>query len=240
MISRTKKFIFIHVPKTGGNSVSTVLQPYTDIQFLEAGSPKGLGGNENFWPIDPTYGSIKHFSVEKWCDLLGESISDYFVFGTVRNPIDWAVSLYFFRKQTFGRDQVPWIVDDCQRANYRFNKREFRNFLLAGEISQSSFLKSSAGLDIHLMRFERLSEDFSAVCRRLGLNVASLPAINATRRPPLTGLLDAWTLRLLAEVYQDDFRNFGYGHELETGAYSSRSILGGMLSWFKKPPVANG
>ncbi len=215
MISRTKKFLFIHVPKTGGNSVSTALQTYTDIQFMEANSSKGFGVSENFWPVDPIYGSIKHFSVDKWSELLGKSISDYFIFSTVRNPIDRAISLYFFMKQTLIHKQISWLEDNSEDARDRLSKSEFRNFLLSGVQSQLSFVKSSAGLDIHLMRFERLVDDFAAVCRQLGLNEASLPVINASRRPPLKRLLDAGTQKLLAEVFEDDFRSFGYGYELE-------------------------
>jgi hypothetical protein len=215
MISRTKNFLFIHVPKTGGNSVSTALQTYTDIQFVAANSPKGFGVSENFWPIDPIYGSIKHFSVDKWSELLGESISDYFLFGTVRNPIDRAISIYFFMKQTLIHKQISWLEDNSEDARDRFSKSEFRKFLLSSVPSQLSFLKLSAGLDIHLMRYERLVDDFAAVCRQLGLNEASLPVINASRRPPLKRLLDAGTQKLLVEVFEDDFRSFGYVNELQ-------------------------
>ena len=215
MISRTKYFIFIHVPKTGGNSVSTALQTYTDIQFVAANSPKGFGLSENFWPIDPIYGSIKHFSVDKWSELLGESISDYFLFGTVRDPIDRALSLYFFMKQTLIQEQMFWLEDNSDDARDRFSKSEFCKFLLSGVPSQMSFLNSSAELDIHLMRYERLVDDFAAVCCQLGLNHTSLPVINASRRLPLKNLLDARTKKLLVEVFEDDFRSFGYAYELQ-------------------------
>ncbi len=215
MISHTKKFLFIHVPKTGGNSVSTALQPYTDIQFVAANSPKGFGVSENFWPIDPLYGSIKHFSVEQWNALLGESISDYFLFGTVRNPFDRAISTYFFMKQAIVQNKMSWLEDHSDEARDRFSKSEFHNFLVAGVPSQSSFLKSNAELDIHLMRYEQLVNDFAVVCRKLELNQASLPVINASRRPPSTRLLDADTQKLLIEVYEEDFRSFGYGYAYE-------------------------
>jgi hypothetical protein len=65
------------------------------------------------------------------------------------------------------------------------------------------------------MRYERLVDDFAAVCRQLGLNEASLPVINASRRPPLKRLLDAGTQKLLVEVFEDDFRSFGYVNELQ-------------------------
>jgi hypothetical protein len=215
MISHTKKFLFIHVPKTGGNSVSTALQTYTDIQFVAANSPKGFGVNENFWPIDPVYGSIKHFSVEQWSALLGESISNYFLFGTVRNPFDRAISTYFFMKQAMIQNRVPWLEDHSDEARERFSKSEFHNFLVSGVPTQLFFLKSNAGLTIHLMRYEQLVDDFATVSRKLGLNQASLPLINASRRPPSTRLLDADTQKLLIDVYEEDFRSFGYGYEYE-------------------------
>jgi hypothetical protein len=65
------------------------------------------------------------------------------------------------------------------------------------------------------MRYEQLVNDFAAVCRKLELNQASLPVINASRRPPSSRLLDADTRKLLIEVYEEDFRSFGYGYAYE-------------------------
>lgn len=41
MISRQFKFIFVHIPKTGGNSVSRALLPYTESLLDETASPVG-------------------------------------------------------------------------------------------------------------------------------------------------------------------------------------------------------
>jgi hypothetical protein len=210
MISRKNKFIFIHIPKTGGNSVSSALQIFTDIHFVGANSPSGFGGNENFWPIDPIHGNIKHFSIDKWYELLGEKICEYFLFCTVRNPIDRAISLYFFTKQAIAYNQIAWLEDYSEEAKDRFIKSEFVKFLNSGLQSQTSYLKSQTKLNVHVMKFEQLVEDFAFVCRRLDLSVACLPRINASRRPLFTNLLDAYSLKLLAEIFEDDFRNFGY------------------------------
>jgi hypothetical protein len=43
LLSEQKKFVFIHVPKTGGNFSSRALLPLTDCRLEEAPSPAGPG-----------------------------------------------------------------------------------------------------------------------------------------------------------------------------------------------------
>lgn len=84
MISRKHKFIFIHVPKTGGNSVSRSLLPYTESCLEEAPSPAGFGSGENFWTVDPYFGSDKHFTIDMYAEKF--NVDDYFFFSILRVP----------------------------------------------------------------------------------------------------------------------------------------------------------
>lgn len=203
MISRKHKFIFIHVPKTGGNSVSRSLLPYTESYLEEAPSPAGFGSGENFWTVDPELGRDKHFTVDMYAERM--SIRDYFIFSTVRNPMDWAVSLYFFRKQVGDDADIPW----SKVGPNEFDKTEFIHFLHAGEPSQSSFL-GSGEVPIHLLRFENLSDDFKKVCSILEIKHLSLEKINSSRRPDFDNILDIELKDKIVELYTCDFERFGY------------------------------
>ncbi len=198
MISRKHSFIFVHVPKTGGNSVSCALLPFTESTLEEAESPAGWGSGENFWTVDPVFGRDKHFTADHYARIM--DTRSFTFFGTVRNPWDWAVSLYFFRKQT--------AVFNWQRVGPEtFDNEEFRGFLHAGEPTQSTYLGRMA---VRILRFERLADDFAELCRTLGLGALKLDKINASRRPKYRDVLDADLAAEVGRIYAEDADRFGY------------------------------
>ena len=81
MISHTNKFIFIHIPKTGGTSVEAALADYGKL----------LQGPGNFHSI-----YFKHIPATRLQAMMGDEYENYFKFSIVRNPWDWLVSMYEF------------------------------------------------------------------------------------------------------------------------------------------------
>ncbi len=203
VISRRHKFIFVHIPKTGGNSVSRALLPFTESHLEEAASPAGFGSGENFWTVDREFGRDKHFTADRYVELM--DIRDFFIFATVRNPFDWAVSMYCFRKQTCAGVPHPWVSEEPDI----FGKAEFLRFLHSREPSQSSFL-GRAQVPVHLLRFETLGDDFRTLCRRLRLGDLVLEKINSSRRPIYEDVLDAELEFEISKLYAVDFQRFGY------------------------------
>ncbi len=198
MISRQHRFLFVHIPKTGGNSVSRALLPFTESRLEEAESPAGLGSGENFWTVDPVFGRDKHFTADHYASLM--DTRGYTFFATVRNPWDQMVSLYYFRKQTGTGD---WQTHPPET----FDKAEFRKFLQAREPTQVSFLGRQP---VRLLRFERLQQDFAALSQSLGLGALTLDKINASRRQRYQDVLDAELAAEIGTLYAEDVRLFGY------------------------------
>lgn len=89
MISKKDKFIYIHIPRTGGTSVQSVLQKY--MEYYEHPVTKDRV------PVFPKHASLVHLlrdaSLEK-----PSALEDYFVFSFVRNPWDLVVSRYHLGK----------------------------------------------------------------------------------------------------------------------------------------------
>ena len=95
IINKERKFLFIEVPLTGSWAVRNELCNY--------------------------YGGIpilhKHANYYEAKKLIGNSLSDYFIFATVRNPLDVMVSEYFKlktdHKQVFSsQDSAEKLVVD--------------------------------------------------------------------------------------------------------------------------------
>lgn len=103
IISKSKKFIYIHIDKAGGTSIEECLTPFLkwdDIifggttlgQYLEDAYVKYYGGR--YW----SFGIHKHSSAKQIKDYVGSFWDKCYKFATVRDPIDISISLYYYNK----------------------------------------------------------------------------------------------------------------------------------------------
>jgi len=112
IISHKYKFVFLHIPKTGGSSVAYEMMKMCgyepDINHIPASEFalfKNLKefGNSRGMPQHSDYSQLK-----RYLEGLNVDINDYFVFTFVRNPWDRYVSSYEFGKLRYKQDKLPW------------------------------------------------------------------------------------------------------------------------------------
>tara|TARA_Y100000593_G_scaffold26338_2_gene52437 strand:- start:7981 stop:8670 length:690 start_codon:yes stop_codon:yes gene_type:complete len=108
MISHTKKLLFIHVPKTGGKSLSRFLAPYCDADSLEYFSPFS----------DNSEGNL-HSTLYEYMRAYGPSIMEkYSIFSIIRNPWDKALSLHLHQNNNvFNKEHFDRVVYDPSSLN---------------------------------------------------------------------------------------------------------------------------
>jgi len=101
IINNSYRFIFVHVPKAAGTSVTSALSPLTSYCDLE------IGGTTFGEAIQPAY--LKRFDLSKHSPaaeiraLVGAvTWSRYFTFAFVRNPFERCLSTYSFLRQWKG------------------------------------------------------------------------------------------------------------------------------------------
>ena len=125
MIGHNPKFIFIHIPKTGGNTISNVLLDYADMKWIRKNTHAGKQQGLKCLTIS------KHSFIDEWVKYCKGDVEDYYIFTVLRNPYDKMVSflnfsadndinhienqkftLYPFRKY-FGNmiDKVDYFID---------------------------------------------------------------------------------------------------------------------------------
>ena len=94
MISIQKKFLFIHVPKTGGNSIQNILRDYSEDEIVTLA--KHQDGVERFEVRNSKYAITKHSTLAHYKFVLDASTyHSLYKFATIRNPWDLLISYYF-------------------------------------------------------------------------------------------------------------------------------------------------
>ena len=109
IISRTRRFIFVHVPKTGGTALSLALEAKAAKDDILIGDTPKARARAARWKGVKTAGRVwKHSTL---ADVLGlvsiQEMMEFQIVTLVRNPWDRAVSYYhWLREQSFAHPAV--------------------------------------------------------------------------------------------------------------------------------------
>jgi hypothetical protein len=201
MISFQKRFLFVHIPKTAGNSIQSVLRDYSEDELVALrGEQDGI---ERFGLRNPKYKIKKHSPLAEYRAALGEmEFGSLYKFTCVRNPWDRMVSYYFTPTQnTSAWDRKKFrkaIVKVLPGADYlRLDKGEKDPFANVN----------------YIMRFENLADDFRAVCAALDISPAALPRYNRSNREHYSKYYDDELRELVGARFAAEIERFGYMFE---------------------------
>ncbi|SHG91596.1 sulfotransferase family 2 domain-containing protein [Marivita hallyeonensis] len=211
IISPGRKFIFVHIPKTGGTSVALALEDRAhrdDILIGDTpkaqkrkGRLKGLKAQGRLW---------KHSTLADIGGVLPpEELSRMFVFTLVRNPWDRMVSYYhWLRAQNFDHPAVRLA-----------KQSDFDRFVCADETRASfeaasfaSYVTDTEGAERcnAFVRLERLEEDLAPVWDHLGFTLP-IPHANASDRPrDYRSAYTDLTADAVAQMCAQDIARFDY------------------------------
>lgn len=217
LISESHNFIFIHIYKNAGTSITAALKPFATSLFQErvssAISRYPLLRNlepflMRFDRFNPTpYNS--HIAARQVVAELGEeNYGSYFSFAFIRNPWDWQVSLYSYMLKNTTHYQHE-LVKDLGSFD------EYLRWRCAGEVRyQRNFIYSDKGdlLVDFVGRFEQLNEDFQKICSRIGITV-TLPKMNVSSTGSYRDYYNKETVELVNTVFELDIDTFGYSFE---------------------------
>jgi hypothetical protein len=203
MLSTKHRFLFVHIPKTGGNSVQSVLQPFSDDSIVRA-APYQDGVNR-FEVRSTHYRTSKHSTIADYRREYGdEMLSGLFKFCCVRNPWERALSDYFSPH----RGPVMW---DKQRFIQFLPAKVklVKHFLVANANDVCDLPEAIKNVDF-VVRFERLQADFNTVCDKLNLPLSALPHYNASGKAAFRDYYDDETIDLVAKRFHEEIECFGY------------------------------
>ena len=203
LVSESHRFLFVHVPRTGGTSIQEALQPFSTQasrnRINKVASKMGLRAwNRRHFPVHTTLRSASR-------SLPGGIVQDLFKFAFVRNPWGRLASDYFFKLNN----------TDHRRHGETVGLGGFEAWLSQEAGKERSSQLAMLGPDLDFQgRFESLSEDFGRICERLGLEV-QLGHRNRARPSDWNWheLYDGATRSLVGEGWAEEIEQLGYAFE---------------------------
>ncbi|MDJ0510507.1 MAG: sulfotransferase family 2 domain-containing protein [Crocosphaera sp.] len=217
ILSNSNKFIFIHIPKTGGTSLQKALSKYDSLNHsLLFRAIKKITGLEIY---ATTYmGELRkindtkaksHGHIKDLQRLIPEQMyKEYFKFAVARNPWSWLLSMYKFTKQWPGHLQHDTVI------NLSFE--EYVNWQIdQGKMPSQSRLiidKNGEFALNYLARLETINQDWEVICKKIGV-VADLRRENVSSNRDYRKDYNEKTASLVAEFLKEDIENFGYNFD---------------------------
>jgi len=208
-ISYKHRFIFIHVYKVGGISMSEALKPYAydpDRFIVHVPVLRRLlkKRTELFRKIKRhNWGHAKAKELKE--ALPPELFNSFYKFTFVRNPWDYLVSVYHYIVQTAHHPRNELFRSFGSFAGYvEYHATERRE-------QQKDFVLSDSGelLVDFIGHYETLQQDFETVCRRIGID-SRLPHKNRSTHKDFRDYYTPETRAQVAELYRGDIEFFGY------------------------------
>lgn len=206
LVSESHRFIFVHVQKTAGTSITEVLGPLA-LQ-PPAGRIRRLASDLRLVRDWRRHAFRKHSPLRRAERVLPPDVfRSFYKFAFVRNPWDRLVSWYEFilqdtsHKRHGGTRRLPGFEDFVRRELGRPRRAQW--WMLVGR-------DGALGIDF-AGRFEHLETDMAAICGRLGIPYRPLPHVNRTvRRAPYQEYYSAELAALVRERWAPEIEAFGY------------------------------
>lgn len=178
-------YAFLHIPKTAGSSIRNMLSK-----------------------------SVKYFCHHKLSFLYeSKRIISEDVIAFVRNPWDRLVSTYYFLKAGGANPKD-------ERNFSKYINIDFVDFVMSlpdnpGLIEIDHLRPQTYYLDRPLQyigRYEQIDFHWREVCRMIGQEYKPLPHSNTSRNPHYRDCYNEAMIRIVADVYAEDLKLFGYNY----------------------------
>jgi hypothetical protein len=212
ILSRGRKFIFIHIPKTGGTALTLALEARAKKDDVLIGdTPKARARKARLHGVKSAGRLWKHSTLADIAGLATDAeIADFFTFTLVRNPWDRIVSYYhWLRGQSFAHPAVGLAKthDFSGFLNHPQTVTSFRLWPYPAYM-RDRFGRERASLYV---RLEHLEADLAPFEAHLGFRLTPLARANESARPrDWRGFFTDADAALISDISAEDIARFGY------------------------------
>lgn len=210
LYSKEKSFLFIHIPKTAGTSIRSVLAPYSGRSGVFNFIGRRLENHPNFCyktglARRRTYDA--HITYQDIENVLPKSeLERLFKFCITRNPYDRAYSYYL---HVLNHPNHTVYEQIKSYGSFRVMLEHLEEIK---EPSQKSYIINSRGeISVDFVgSLEDVSHDFREICKSLDIPLDLLPRKNSRKHKDYRDVYDNNNWRYIADYYEEDFELFGY------------------------------
>ncbi|MCB0501139.1 MAG: sulfotransferase family 2 domain-containing protein [Bacteroidetes bacterium] len=158
LISHKHKFVFLANPKCASTSIHEFLRPYSDKAFTISVYQKPLG----------THAYAKE--VKRYLEKRNYKWEDYFVFTTLRNPLNRIKSCYYYERD-FWQNKDP--IDLFIRTPKDFKKYVLGNWYNRRFIDINRFTSDNNGINIvnKIIKVEDIDVEMPIILKQIGIPV---------------------------------------------------------------------
>ena len=214
IISHKHKFIFIHIPKCAGSTITYSLLnnlyfklPRKEDWKYDKLSPKTAEVFQTN-PVQGNSANLKQHDTFKTINDYFEknklNIDDYFKFSFMRNPWERRISQYQYAKRMAKQTGQDWAI--------KISLMSFFEFITKRNDSQLNWVcnkKNDVAVDF-LGSGRNLQQEFNKICKKIGIPHQKLQHKNATEHKHYTEYYDDETRQIIANNCAKDIEYFGY------------------------------
>ena len=211
LICKEYGFAFIHIPRTGGNSVRETLAQQLAVPVIRKSAAQGLQKRVSdlvspaakAWLAGKVQGTPLRYYIttagHPSAALLRLTVKDFRslrTFSFVRNPYERVVSGY---KNATGSGEFTADFGSYTEKCLRYIQPQVNFVSLNGKI-----IVDFVG------RVERVQEDFDHICKWVGLEQYTLPVLSASPPGDYRDFLTPVTKQRIKALFEEDFSAFQY------------------------------
>lgn len=215
IISRGRRYIFVHIPKTAGTALSLALEARAKADDILIGdTPKAKRRKRRLKEVQTAGRLWKHSRLADIEGLVDRAeFSDLFLLTLVRNPWDRVVSYYhWLRVQNFDHPAVA--LSKTLTFDAFVKHPHLRASLTNG--AYPNYMRDGAGHEhqASYIRIEHLEQDLSPFEAHLGFSLGPVDRVNASdRAADYRGYYTAETADLIGQICASDITRFGYSFD---------------------------
>jgi len=215
IISRGRRFIFVHIPKTGGTALALALEARARADDVLIGdTPKARARRGRLNGVKAAGRVWKHSTLADIDGLVtADEVKDFFTLTIVRNPWDRVVSYYhWLRLQGFAHPAVGLA-----------KSHDFSSFLNHPQTMMAlrlwpypAYMRDATGTERATLfaRLEQLDADLAPFEAHLGFRLTPIPPANLSDRArDWRGFFSDADAALLADLCAADIARFGYSFD---------------------------